>query len=121
MKLNLKSLDATIDKLQKLRELANDPDLAPFISGGRSLPSNGHAKPVSETPLGQAILEAMADMSGKEYTVANVHEGLGKANYKFNGDEPKKSIGNTLRGLVAEGLLKIKVQGKGRRASVYEF
>jgi hypothetical protein len=130
MKLNVRKLDETIAKLQELRRLATDPTLAPFVTvTGRSTAngstprganlaeaatSNGHRA------LKDAVLQACAELEGI-FTIKDVFAVMQKKGTNPTSNSAEKSVGNYLRALVTEGLLKIEVQGSGRRATQYRI
>jgi hypothetical protein len=119
MRVDLKALDDKIRKLQEFRKMVADPDLAAFI--GEATSSNGHTPkrtPAYESELGNDVIATIAEFSG-DFTVADTHAAMQKANYKFKGEEPKKSIGNILREFALSGGIKIVKPGKGRRATLY--
>ena len=122
MKVDLAGLETTIRKLQELHRLASDPELAPFIKlrGAQKNGASKEASPVYESPFGSDVTTAAAQL-GKDFTIADVYEAMKTKGHKFNGDEPKKSIGNILRALVADGHLRVAQPGRGLRASVYRF
>lgn len=119
MKIDLDGLAVTIRKLQELHKLAADPDLAPFIEL-KSAHKNGASKGSApyDSDLGKAVMNASVE-AGKNFTVADIYESLKLKSYKFSGEEPKKSIGNILRALAADGHITVVQQGRGRRASIY--
>lgn len=122
MRIDLAGLDETIRKLQELRKLASDPALAPFVREMEieSARKNGSSTgtPIYESELGTAILQVVSE-AGKEFTVGDVYGVLKAKDYKFTGEEPKKSIGNILRALARDEHIRVVKQGRGRRASVY--
>ena len=123
MKIDLDGLAVTIRKLQELHKLAADPDLAPFIKLGSASKNGASAKgaPAYESEFGNAVTNILPSFGGKNFTVADVYEAMKHASYKFNGEEPKKSIGNVLRALAADGNISVVQKGRGRRASVYSL
>ena len=121
MKLNLKKLDATIEKLQALRRLATDPALADFveITGGKTT-SNGAGSSVVQAPpsnghgqLKASVVAACKDLVDREFTVKDVVAQIGAH------ASSEKSIANILRGLASDGEIKIALAGKGRRPTSY--
>ena len=125
MKINLKKLDSTIEKLQQLRRLATDPALADFVeitgrassngTGSQESPraeSNGHGS------LKPAVLAACKALTGV-WNVKNVYAKMQEQGYQPTSDSSDKSVANVLRALASDGTIRIAVQGSGRRPTGY--
>lgn len=125
MKLNVRKLDATIEKLQQLRRLATDPALAPFveITGIKDVAngngSSSHADSNGHEKLKDKVLEACAEIAGA-FTIKEVCAKMRSQGYVFTSDTSEKSVANILRGISKEGTLTVVEQGKGRRATTYK-
>ncbi|HEY6127994.1 MAG TPA: hypothetical protein VIW23_07415 [Candidatus Acidoferrum sp.] len=117
MAIDIGAIDRAIAKLQELRKLASDPDVAPFLKNG-SGPSKQET-PIYKTALGGAVINACREQTD-DFTVKDIADFLIKIEYKFRGQDPKKSVGNVLRALARDGHIKIKQQGKGRRETIYQ-
>jgi hypothetical protein len=123
MKINVKKLDATIEKLTQLRRLATDPALSDFIEiTGVKASSNGSAPADLETngnghsALKANVLAACSGLSGS-FTVKEVFAAMQAAGTPEIGTE--KSVANVLRLLAAEGVLHVAIRGQGRRPTAY--
>jgi hypothetical protein len=116
MAIDIVAIDRAIAKLQELRRLASDPDVAPFLRNGASPPKAAN-EPAYDTALGVAVINAYRDIPG-DFTVNIIYERM-KDTYKFRGTEPRKSVANVLRSLARDGQVRIKQQGKGRRETIY--
>src|SRR2546427_12463099 len=122
MKIDLDGLAVTIRKLQELHKLAADPDLAPFIKldSARKNGASSKGAPAYESEFGTDVTNVLPSFNGKNFTVADVYEAMKHSSYKFNGEEPKKSIGNVLRALAADDHINVVQKGRGRRPTIYK-
>lgn len=122
MKINVKKLDATIEKLQQLRRLATDPALSDFIeiTGKRSTSNGNGAHPNADedspSELMSNVLEACISLSGT-FTIKEVYAKMAEKGTQGTGTE--KSVSNMLRSLANEGLIEVSVRGQGRRPTSY--
>src|SRR5260370_15215523 len=116
MALDVAAIDRAIAKLQELRKLASDPDVAPFFRNGNAVAKKQETT-AYDTELGNAVITACAEI-GKVFTVNDVLKKMGSS-YQFRGAEPRKSVANVLRALARDGHVKITQAGKGRRQTIY--
>lgn len=123
MKINIKKLDATIEKLTHLRRLATDPALSDFIEiTGTKGSSNGsaHASDAEVNGNGGAlkasVLAACKSLPAT-FTIKEVYEAMKSAGTSEYGAE--KSVANILRTLAGDGELRVSIKGQGRRPTAY--
>jgi hypothetical protein len=127
-------LDTKIKRLQKLKELLDDPDACDALSDPDimtqirdSLGNNGHhAIEESPTPtyfpgegtVRLAVYEAAKRINGSFDTRAIISE-MKKAGYKFTAKSPKAAVYGILKKLWAAKLLKLVRTGSGRSPSTF--
>lgn len=122
VKINVKKLDATIEKLQQLRRLATDPALSDFIEiTGKKSNSNGNGTQSgldedSQSELMANVLAACVNLTGT-FTIKEVYARMAEMGTQGTGTE--KSVSNMLRSLAGEELIEVAVRGQGRRATSY--
>jgi len=125
MKLNIKKLDETIEKLTALRRLSTDPALADFVEiTGRQVGSNGAASLVAPDgrnghgSLKPLVFAACLAQTGN-FTIKEVYATMQQQGYIPTAESSDKSVANVLRKLAAEGAIKVVLEGSGRRPTAY--
>jgi hypothetical protein len=123
MKINVKKLDATIEKLTQLRRLATDPALSDFIEiTGVKTGSNGSTPTEIEIngngygALKTNVSAACKSLSGT-FSIKEVYTAMQSLGTSETGTE--KSVANVLRLLANDGELHVAVKGQGRRPTGY--
>jgi hypothetical protein len=121
MPIDISLIDRAIAKLQELRKLAADPEIAPFLRNGNgaTVSPNHETNPYELTDFEEAVITACKAVGG-DFTVNTVLKKMEEQGYKFRGSEPRKSVANLLRGLNRDGHIAVKEHGKGRRETIYE-
>lgn len=115
MAIDLVALDTKIRKLQMIRQLASDPDLASLLSDMVS--GNGAAGQKSQTPpverkdaVRYDVLKFVAGPSeigqvNQDRTAKQITDMMEKAKYDFNSKNHSDTVRESLRNLVKEGLV----------------
>lgn len=127
-------LDTKIKRLQKLKELLDDPDACDALSDPDimtqirdSLGGNGHHAIVeSPTPayfpgegtVRLAVYEAAKRINGT-FDAKSIVSEMKKAGYKFTAKNPKTAVYGVLKKLWTAKLLKIVHTGSGRSPSTF--
>ncbi|MGB6624260.1 MAG: hypothetical protein WBE43_05700 [Candidatus Acidiferrales bacterium] len=122
MKINVKKLDATIEKLTQLRRLATDPALSDFIEiTGVKTNSNGH-EDIETLGNGHGALRAnvlaACKTLGNPFTVKEVYAAMQTLGTTTESGT-EKSVANILRLLASDGELLVSLRGQGRRPTAY--
>ena len=134
----LKQKAAAIAALRKRRDAfdaalrlleSTDEDVLAILQANLVAPAateNGNSSPTEpERPSNQEpshtfrIREATRNIASP-FTVNDVDRYLSGIGYEIDTKRPKATIGDVLRKMVSEGLLLIKIAGKGRREALYE-
>jgi hypothetical protein len=115
--IDIKALDRAIAKLQELRRLASDPEVAPFLGNGVPV-SQKNESAEYDSALGSAVINACGELT-HDFTVNDVLKKMEEHQYKFRATEPRKSVANMLRALTRDGHVKVKQVGKGRRETIF--
>jgi hypothetical protein len=115
MAINLVALDAKIRKLQMIRQLASDPDVASLLSDIVS--GNGVAGQTSQKPPAERkdnvrydVLKFVAGPSeigqaNQDRTAKQITDMMERAKYAFNSKNHSDTVRESLRNLVKEGLV----------------
>jgi hypothetical protein len=121
MSVDLKKLDDRIKKLQQLRELAADPEMAGLLAEfaqssphSVSAPPNGNG--ASLDGLFECAKKAIATFSG-DFTVKEFAEQLKAAGYKFQAKDEDIATYGVLRRLKDKGAVRISVEGGPGKAA----
>jgi hypothetical protein len=141
MAIDLKTLDARIRKLQKLRELLadndtrelmTDPEVMDYlkqvvVSNGNGGGAHANAQLQLETnealpaegSLKRKVLDTARTISGK-FDTALIVEQMGRDGFTFEAQQPKISVNQALTKLAGKGLIRLVRRGSGRQPNYYE-
>ena len=142
MRIDIQKIDGLIAKLQELRRLASDPDLAPFVEtedAGHVLSTTSQPVSVASNGLTHCpqIVSSQAHPEGKRRgdlkraVLAEVHRSEGpfsgyditdrmvKSGFKFAAAKPAIAVNEVLRSLLDKEI-RIARRGKGSQATLYE-
>jgi len=111
MAIDLVALDEKIRKLQLIRQLASDPDVASLLA--EIVSGNGAAAPKPQKPLAERqgvrydVLKFVVHPSTLEgfTTARQIMEKMQEKNYKFKSKRPATTVRESLRELEREGLV----------------
>ncbi len=109
MAINLVALDEKIRKLQLIRQLASDPDVASLLADIVS--GNGVAAPKPQKPLAERkgvrydVLAYVGDSIGEYRTARQIADLMEEAKYKFASHHHTTTVRESLRELEKERLV----------------
>jgi len=125
MALNISSLDAELEVLQKrakliqeIKRLAADPEAAPLLE--RLIGKNGHGGgstvgEYSRLTLTDSVRRAITKLDGADFIVGNLGKELRAAGVDLN----NIGIGKVLRRLLDGGEIEVVLEGSGSTPNVY--
>jgi|SRR6266853_4994763 len=127
MKLDLAQIDAAIAKLEKLKKLATDPAVRPFldINVNGSISDQHDASGVTSHlqskvrgKLQQAILGICRELH--RFTIMDVFKVTQKRKFEFGLSDPLGSVRNAVWLLAKKKQIKTVEKACGRKPTVYE-
>src|SRR6476646_7311481 len=125
---NLNKISDKIAKMEQLKELLADPEMAQLASEvlSSSQSNNWPMVPdIADIVVGKPnskirkALEAVATFSGK-FTAQDLKDRMLQSNYHFKAKSPMIGVQRVLRHLVKDGVVKRVQEGGGRRPHIYE-
>jgi hypothetical protein len=132
MPLDTAKIDAQIRKLQELKRIAGDPEMAPLLESlivKNGLPSKptrrprGHVARAIKFPrkgdLMAATSKAIASFNGR-FTALSVLQAMKNAGFVFEAETPLVAVNGALRRLLRKKRISVAVVGSGRAPHQYE-
>jgi hypothetical protein len=137
MAIDVSKIDDRIRKLQELRRIASDPELADLLAELVSV--NGHQnqrspfgnKPVVEVNAGlepefgqftRIVRQVCSTLPGR-FSIRDVMRELEKISYQITAQKPLVAVGGVLRKLAdpKRKVLRLVEESSGRKPNFYEF
>ncbi len=127
MKIDLSEIDAAIAKLEKLRRLATDPAVRPFLDLNGNVSNSGqHAVPTvinhlqgkGRGKIQQAVLGICREL--QRFTIMDVFKITQERKFEFGLSDPLGSVRNAVWLLASKKKIKVVEKAAGRKATVYE-
>jgi len=135
MPLDTAKIDAQIRKLQELRRIAGDPEMAPLLESlivqnglpakAKKAPRKARARsmeatnPIKRGDVVTAASKALAGISGK-FAASNALEAMEKNGFVFSAETPIVAVNGALRRLLKRGEIRLAEAGSGRKPHLYE-
>jgi hypothetical protein len=115
MKVDIAKLDEKIRKLQHLRELAADPELASLLAdfvtpNGNGVPKNGHSTRTDETGLTESAIRACKTFAGS-FTATGLTHKMEEMGYTFTAKDKGVATYGVMNRLKDKGVLVVVEQG----------
>jgi len=115
MKVDIAKLDEKIRKLQHLRELAADPEMAGLLAefvtkNGATRASNGHAKDADANALINYAEKACRAL-GRRFTTNDVRDKMVELGYTFTAKDPSIATYGVMNRLKKKGIISVVEAG----------
>jgi hypothetical protein len=126
--IDIRDIDERIQKLQELRKVMSDPEMAALLNqllasknGNAIMPTASVHKAKKKGDFIKQIARICEYFAMEPFKISDVIKAFESAGHTFKAQDKNVATYSALKRLVKRGMLKIIVQGKGAKPSVYQM